>query len=58
MESDAQRILDLDSDNEFLRSLKIAPLGRYDNDPGVREHLDRAAALRREIAAFNEFKRS
>lgn len=55
-ESDAQRMLDHDSDNEFLRSLNISPLGRFDNDPGVRPHLERAAELRKQIAEFEKFR--
>lgn len=56
-ESDAQRMLDHDADNEFLRSLKIAPLGRFDNDPAVHPHLDRAAKLRVEIEEYERFLR-
>lgn len=58
MESDAQRIIQHDEDNAFLRSCGVAPMGRYDNDPSVRPHLEWAAQLRRELADFEKFQRS
>jgi hypothetical protein len=56
VESDAQRILNHDADNEFLRSIGVSPMGRYDNDPSVRPHLERASELRRQIAEFDKFR--
>lgn len=49
MENDAQRILDHDADDKFLRECGIA---RYDNERDIANNLDRAAQLRKQIDEF------
>lgn len=46
MESDAQRILNHDADNAFLKACGI---GRYDNEQAIRFHLERAEVIREQM---------